>query len=395
VTYSTRSVPPSLTAQLVSLLPARLATWPRKYFGAQISQWNRGEKYDAPHLFIWFRPAGTNAPVVGGVQTFHARLSDQAGIESGVTDYSIFGGGVTWSCAEFSVVPKRSRIIHCNLYPFGGGNYSRAIGAASFLNPAYGRFPQWQSEPLPTVKQAGDLEVRLDDFMTGRQGGGAYHPFRKGQDAATGFGVTFKSLGDTNEVWVIQSAELSDATRNVLVSSFGRTISPFNPHRANQTAVTESLSGTLWPDESAWRLKLELKRAWGYNGSETVTFTNVPVPVMGTTNTTPISKTVGGIQVVLMEFARKPDQPVPSGGILAIVTRIRVELPSKPAGVALNYLDSTTDAGKPEHYGRSEGDYYVEELFKSLPTNAQTVDITFVVQKTRSVEFLVKPPKPE
>ncbi len=34
-------------------------------------------------------------------------------------------------------------------------------------------------------------------------------------------------------------------------------------------------------------------------------------------------------------------------------------------------------------------------LIDALPTNAQTLDITFVVQKTRTVEFLVKPPEVE
>jgi hypothetical protein len=34
-------------------------------------------------------------------------------------------------------------------------------------------------------------------------------------------------------------------------------------------------------------------------------------------------------------------------------------------------------------------------IMNTIPTNATTMDFTFVVQKTRSVEFLVKPPKPE
>jgi hypothetical protein len=52
----------------------------------------------------------------------------------------------------------------------------------------------------------------------------------------------------------------------------------------------------------------------------------------------------------------------------------------------------TADTGEIfEKHGNSWGPFYRGASLKFIPTNAQTVDITWVVQKMRSVDFLVKP----
>ena len=156
--------------------------------------------------------------------------------------------------------------------------------------------------------------------------------------------------------------------------------------------MNESLWGTLWPDESAWRLKLQMKRALHFDAGEMVTFTNLPIPVMGTTNTTPITRTVGGIQVVLTEFFHGSDTLRNGSGYTPGTSRIRVELPGKPAGMALDFLNMTIDAATTEPIHYSPLDSALVIFLQSMPTNAHTADITWVVQKTRTVEFMIKPP---
>jgi hypothetical protein len=46
------------------------------------------------------------------------------------------------------------------------GPFYEEIGRMRLPNPLYGRFPQWKPEPVPAVKFAGDVEVRLENFMT-------------------------------------------------------------------------------------------------------------------------------------------------------------------------------------------------------------------------------------
>jgi len=421
-TYGKKNVPPFFEAKLVNALPTRLANWARKYVGPQISQYNAGEKFDPPHLFIWFRrnvPASTPGPpltarlavqegiegsfVLGNSGSIDptARLADQGGVEAGLVDYSpAFESSLVWHYASFAVIPRRSRVLQLNLYPYGGG-----VGSISIPNPLYGKYPQWKPEPIPAVKRAGDLEVRLDDFMAVRQVGGGSTIKADGSlgipyNPGTKFDFSVRSSRGTNEVWGLQSAELGDATGNVLKAWYGSIpleVQGFPPPQLNEwAAYSQSFEGTLWPDEAAWRLKLELKHASGFGPEEIVTFKNVPVPAMGTTNNTPISKNAGGIQIVLTRFVRWPETMMNPRGGGQMASYITVELPGKPKGVALDFLSMKADAGKPEKYGSSEPDIFSYTVgVKSIPANAKTMDFTFVVQKTRAVEFLVKPPKAE
>ena len=136
-----------------------------------------------------------------------------------------------------------------------------------FPNPLYGRFPVWKPEPVPAVKMAGDLEVRLVNFtteildpvglvkLTNGQMGSNYQ--WDGSDVRTVFHFAYHSPRGTNERWEISDAELSDATGNVLRDSGwpgGKRV---------------DFVGTLWPDEAAWRLKLELTPDFGYPPEKT------------------------------------------------------------------------------------------------------------------------------
>ena len=390
VTYSKRCVPPTLAAQFASWLPLRLANWFEKYSHAQISQWNRGEKFDTPHLFIWLRLLGTNSTST----TYGLRLADQTGTEGGVRSFATLGGGIPWGFAEFPVFPKRSRLIACHFYNF---NYTPGpttpIATLAIPNPAYGQFPTWAAEPIPVSKRVGDLEVRLWEFMTGFSGtvsyggrsdgtyGPIYVPVMNGQDAGTWFGLTAKSTTGTNESWVVHRSELSDATGNVLSGSAEYFNYPQWRAPLRET-VREPISGTLWRDESAWRLKLQLKRAIGFDSTAVITFTNVPVPPIGTTNAMPITRTGGGIKVVLTEFANNsPPTAFTWGNMMSPANRIRVELPGKPEGVALDFLSITTDAGKPETSAWSGGNGDFVQYFKYIPTNAHTATISFLDAK--------------
>jgi len=302
VTFDTINVPP----------PSR------KNIGARITQFNEGQKSERPQLFVWFQWSATNAPSARRTSALIARLADQGGVERGATTDPAFDRGVTWDYAEFPVIPRRSQMLQCNFY---AGNSLNPVASISFTNPLYGHFPEWKPEPVPAVKKAGDLEVRLENLMTGielsgtppilangKQGIG-FHPAQSGIHLATFFDVSLTSARGTNEEWVVQSAELSDATGNVLASpsnvgSSGGNVSPM-------TFMGEyrlSLPGTLWPDEAAWRLKLELKRKSGFAPDELVTFKNVPVPKIGITNFPPITNMVGGVQLVLKEFVENGDR---------------------------------------------------------------------------------------
>jgi hypothetical protein len=406
VTYSTRNVPPTFVAHFVSWLPTPLAKMAKRLVGKRISQLNEGGKFETPQLFVWFQRLGTNAAASTRLAAISAMLADQSGVEAGVTGFPGFDSGVTWHYGQFPVLPRRSRLLHVTLYH----NFNllqedlTSDGTVTFLNPLYGHFAQWKAEPVPTVKQAGDLQVRLDSFAAGNPfpGGVSWISMsdsREGyrlatQRAYSGFGWSLTSPRGTNESWVLHAAELSDATGNVLRDSQRDGLLFYSRQPPVFVVFQPALKGTLWPDEAAWRLKLAFKHASGIARGELVTFTNVPVPALGTTNRLFLSQTVGGIEIALTEFVQQPNLTA-SGAGFNTLSRIKVELPAKSEGVAVDFLETTPGvAAYPELSSYRSGSAYVFYL-NSIPTNVPTMYFIFAVQKTRSVEFLVAPPKPK
>jgi hypothetical protein len=222
------------------------------------------------------------------------------------------------------------------------------------------------------------------------------------------------SPSGTSAIWEFFSAELSDATGNVLRNeSFTvRFNGGFPPKQFVSLPYMDTIQGTLWPDEAAWRLKLEFKREFGLAPEEILTFTNVPVPAMGTTNLMGLTKTACGIQIELTKFVRQPNVPVNSFGRSEVTFELPgrpegvadkgglgsgargLELPGKPDPVAIDFMGMETDAGRAEGYESEFRDSAYVIYVQNIPTNARTMNLTLVVQKTRTVEFLVQPPKP-
>ena len=52
------------------------------------------------------------------------------------------------------------------------------------------------------------------------------------------------------------------------------------------------------------------------------------------------------------------------------------------------------NGAKIEMLGRGWSDDYYEASIKSVPEGIESVDVTYAVQRTRTVEFLVKPEVP-
>ncbi len=393
-TYSKENVPPAFLARLVSWLPSGLAEFARKHIRTGITHYNVGTKSDTPQLFIWFQFVGTKAtgPMPSSSFSSNARLADEAGVQSGPTGFIGFSRNVAWCYVSFRATPRRSQNLQCFFYSTTRTTEAvEPFGELTFRNPLYGRFPQWAPEAVPSVKRVGDLEVRLNNLKVG-------FPFGSESFNSTGIEVSLHSLSAPGERWIPHRVELSDATGNILRGTFSLNSDVWfsrlsgGPVSTNWTGYSGYTLGTLWPDESAWKLSLELKRSSGCAPNELVTFKSVPIPPLGNSNAAPIVNTAGGIHLMLTSFVRRPNITTQEALPLDFATKIRIELPGKPKGVAIDFVDMTTDTGPAERYGYSASEFAYNLFVNSIPTNAHTIDITFAVQKTRSVEFLVKPP---
>ena len=173
---------------------------------------------------------------------------------------------------RFSAIPRRDPVIALNFfcYPPTGG--VRECGKLSLPNPVYGHFPQWTPESLPTTKRVGDVEATLERLSTGHDsarsqrsvdGGGSIIEF-----GANGLGgrnhtvclIRLRSLTDTNQVWQVAGEDLSDATGNSIHNTTFGLGGPGDDYF--------SFEPGLWTNESAWRIKCEIKRVKGFAPEE-------------------------------------------------------------------------------------------------------------------------------
>jgi hypothetical protein len=84
------------------------------------------------------------------------------------------------------------------------------------------------------------------------------------------------------------------------------------------------------------------------------------------------------------------------GSIGGQTIRITAELLRKSVGVVVDFMQVTTDTGwEINGYSSRQSDSSQVVGLPYIPNNVATMDITWLVQKTRSVGFLVKPPKAE
>jgi hypothetical protein len=414
VTYGTNHIQGPMMARLVNQLPKPLAAFARNRLGTRLGAVGILPT-EQPSLVVWFQELRTNALYIapaagmvarhGIVMGFSGMLVDQHGVEAGVAaaPYGVmpaYSGGPyvgPWCGLPFPVAPRRSRTLRCCLYINDGSHTGPLLGEVSFPNPLYGRFAQWHPEALPITKQSGDLKVRLNALRPGFKGFGV------------DFDADYHQPEATNRMWSLLSADLSDATGNRMhVSSL------LNSARFHEPTGWKSLLGRLWPDEAAWRLKLEFKRGTGYAPEELVTFTNVPLLRLGSTDTIRLTNRVAGIQVVLEETRSQQQH-----GGHPNTHEFRVALPSKLEGWPANFVKLSTDTGEQAEttdvitwgvavsgFGQPAFPVPIADeidsddllhstryVLTTIPADVQTVNITWAVQRTRTVEFLVKPPE--
>jgi hypothetical protein len=269
----------------------------------------------------------------------------------------------------------------------GRGEYTGKIERIRFPNPLFGQYPQWQPEALPAEKSAGDLRVQLKSFTVSPQ-----QPIN--HTGKTEFSVAFNPARP-EEKWQLDAAELSDATGNRILSENRWALGQDGPHK---------FLGTLWPDESALRLKLGLKRISGFPAADLTAFIGLPAlnDSLGLgfeTNGTSLTNLVNGISVVVMNFQRITSvvynhRPTPGP------YWVTADLARHPPGVSVVIVAVATDAGMKLTPSQSDQDEPGANplspslswwSFEFLPAGAKFLNVTVAVQKERSVEFLAKP----
>jgi hypothetical protein len=346
-------------------------------------------------LVVWLDRTTNIASQFSAGGYVEALLADVNGFVSG-ENVSLAGG--SWSSPQpltFHAFPRRDRTIRLSLFyhdPKGGVSQ---CGDLPFVNPLRGNFPNWQPEPLPATKRAGDVAVTLEKLSTGHgenttytsvEGGGNIVEFdtnRPDGRNSTVCLIHVKSLTNTNEEWSIANEVVSDATGNQLQNTSMAWGGP-------EEGFIRFEPG-LWTNETAWKLKCEIKRTRGFAPGETLTFVNVPLGGLGRTNIILWNTNVAGGTVGLDRIVRRAPS-TNSAWSSSDLSRASFSVSGLTNGVHLDLIEARTDTGTNlECVSSSTSGSARDYSFRNVPLEAQAVDFTFAVQYSRSVEFVVKP----
>ncbi len=111
-------------------------------------------------------------------------------------------------------------------------------------NPCPGPHPTWRAFPLPLVATNGELEITLEKLTA------------DGKRRRTECLFRIRENGRESAAWLPVAFEISDATGNHWRPG-GKTPVLVPPG----DAVVGWFSGALWPEEEAWKLRIEFQPA--------------------------------------------------------------------------------------------------------------------------------------
>ncbi|HEX4349546.1 MAG TPA: hypothetical protein VH251_04135 [Verrucomicrobiae bacterium] len=292
-----------------------------------------------------------------------------------------------------------------------------ANGQFIITNPAAGPAPDWVPKLLPDTESDGDLSVTLTQLVAGTPApsGAAYYPGRiraatndlANQCVRLHFDIQQNGEPTTN--WQAWPVRTSDAVGNqVRGLIYGYPASGVFYKPLNGPDDGYFYQSGLWPEEPAWKVRMELIRRSGFGDDEIVTFTNLPVKPgsqqdwddqwgawdVGKTNFPfPVTPgTVNGVHLQLLPPLLVPDKNSP-GEKKYVSVIIGADPDFNPKGMNLTVLQATDDQGRElwSPFGVSWAGHYSIDL--PNVREIKSLNLKLALHRSRFVEFTVKPEK--
>ena len=317
----------------------------------------------------------------------------------------------TLEMQAFPLVPQHGKTIGLRFFSDQkDGKGGAAIAEFHIPNPHPGRFPTWVPEPLPDVKYAGSVAATLTEFTTGLSRAHPEQAARQNEQTITRLGLQLEEPGKSNCGWKPHGIEVSDATGNLWM--------PYSPASSAagpaSEAYTLTFPGTLWPGEAAWKLRIELSRANGFEPTELWTTSDLLVPAAGSNlfaapssmvrsslqasnpsvglsnSPSVFSTNINGCSIRLELAATKASggKSEPSSSDVTL----SVSIEQIPNDFRLNLVRVSDEKGRTVKINSSNEWLRWRSLFHlTVPLDATRLDCTFAYHKSRFVEFLAAP----
>jgi len=381
VTYGTNLVPPSPLCRIANRLPSGLTNVAAKLLGSRI-MWNKWSTPDGPAVIVWFKRIKTEGPILpGSADSLRTRVANQSGFETDLTGflnqryYTPYYKENGWTHVELMNFPRRDPVFTLIFY-----QRTNSVGQKVIVpNPLFREYPQWQpKDTLPTNLSVDGVQVEVDKLEYRYSSGALRFP---NEYASLQGQVSWDRRGISSEINIL-SVGLYDATGNHL--------NEILLHVGSTPPKYLDFPVGFWPGENAWRLKLVFERTANFPPESVLTFKDVPIPPIGSTNFIPITKTLGGVKVRISQFIHATNSEVAGK---SSYSHIVVDLPDHPSDLQPSIIDLNTAFGKPISIMDNVGAWPLA-FPNYIPTNATKMDVTVLLRKLTTVELYIKPPKP-
>ncbi len=315
--------------------------------------------------------------------TIVARVADDSGLEQTSSRPNASGGALpsgAWvSAHEFSSFPRRSRFLTVRIYSMTGALLN-PLAEFRVRNPAYVKYPVWTPEALPITRETNGLRFTVTQFNTGL--------YATGHLASMGSNWTEIIYDYESGPWRPLEITISDAAGNRIYkrSPSQRMMAAPMPAGIRPTFDTSrrgmvSLPATLWLDEPAWKVTLQLERFQraSFPSNTWWEVKDVQVPPRGQTNRINAAPPDHGTNVIFKS-------------LLVAGAHVRVEL-QRPRGSDLlaTLLSVTDQRGTNFHFtldSPARPDVY---LLHFAAADATTLNFRFAIHKRVILEFMAKP----
>ncbi len=296
--------------------------------------------------------------------------------------------------------PRRHGKIILRIFNYGPRGQQLAKGQFVVSNPVHGPFPQWSPAQLPNAQSDGDLDVTLTNLdinatapYTRYNGVPKNDPLNK--VVQIGFDVEQKGRPATN--WNPVQLIASDATGNDATAWMNQYNQDDSPSYMFQSI--------LWPDEPAWKLRVEFSRTSGFSPDELWTVSNVPGKqgtqmdanqfwsYSGQKKPGFAEATVNGIHLKVYPAIEYNNSfnGMPGGANKVVTLAFYADPDPQSNGMRFTPLEVTDDQGhKLQNWGSGWGNGNYQFSFLESRTT-QSLNFTIAVHKSRFVEFMVKP----
>jgi hypothetical protein len=316
------------------------------------------------------------------------------------------GNGVSVMGFALDAFPRRDRKMILRVAEWDNrGGMQMAKGDFVVANPGPRSFPEWQPESMPDTQSDGDLSATLTKCVLSANGirfGNMNLPSNDPARKSVQLAFHAEQDGVDASNWQAVAIQTSDATGN------HTGMNSWSTSRDQNDNPTLTYQWGLWPEEKAWKLRVEMSRTAGFSNSEIWAVSNVPLKKgnwndlwnynnnfpggnrRAGTNAPVAETTLQGVHLKIYPALRLEDQNFGNGQKQGGF-RVSVD-PPLPDGYRMSLVEITDENGHklPPSWGpNNNNDSYVFQLPDIR--NAKSLNLTIAVHQSRFLDFTVKP----